>query len=114
MSSSQIKDEMLLPCTIRTIRNAQNTIVNKKLKGKPSRSKRYIDSCLNFERKHLTADTDWNDLVFSNEKKLHLDGPNGFKVYWYDMHKEKDLFLKTPIRRRMCHGLGRMCSQWWN
>ncbi|GBM83222.1 hypothetical protein AVEN_265611-1 [Araneus ventricosus] len=117
MSSFQIKDEMQLPCTSRTIRNAmsRNTnVVCNKLKGQPSRSKRRTDSCLNFERRHLTTDTDWNDVVFSNEKKLHLDGPIGFKVYWYDIHKEKRLFLKAPSRRRMCRGLGRICSRWWN
>ncbi|GBL74406.1 hypothetical protein AVEN_235365-1 [Araneus ventricosus] len=73
MSSSQIKDEMQFPCTNRTIRNTlhRNTnVVYKKLKGKPSRSKRRIDSCLNFEWKPLTAGTDWNDVVFSNEKSF--------------------------------------------
>ncbi|GBM76135.1 hypothetical protein AVEN_272981-1 [Araneus ventricosus] len=80
MSSSQIKDGMQLPRTSRTIRSAlhRNTnVVYKKLKGKPSRSVRRIDSCLNFEQKHVTAGTDWNDVVFSNEKKFHFDGPNG-------------------------------------
>ncbi|GBM83085.1 hypothetical protein AVEN_73084-1 [Araneus ventricosus] len=78
--------------TSRKIRNVLHRNTNgtyKKLKGKPSRSKRCFDTCLNFERKHLTAGTDWRDVVFSNEKKFHLDGPSEFNVYWYNMHKEK-------------------------
>ncbi|GBM11648.1 hypothetical protein AVEN_16957-1 [Araneus ventricosus] len=77
MSPSEVKEEMQLPCTSRTVRNAlhRNTnVLRKKMKGKPLHSKQCIDSCLDYEQKQLTGGTDWIDVVFSNLRKFHLDG----------------------------------------
>ncbi|GBM92595.1 hypothetical protein AVEN_106215-1 [Araneus ventricosus] len=110
MSSSQIKDEMQLPCTSETIRNAlhRNTdVVYKKFKMKPPRSKRRIDSCLNFERKHLRPGNDWRDVVFSNEKKLYLDGPNELKFDWFCMDKKTPFLVEMDVL-----WFGHICSLW--
>ena len=35
----------------------------------------------------------WETVVFPNEKKFNLDGPNSSKCYWHGLRKE-ELFLK--------------------
>ena len=36
----------------------------------------------------------WETVVFSDEKKFNLDGPNGYQCYLHNLRKEKQLFSK--------------------
>lgn len=44
--------------------------------------------------------TDWNRVIFTDEKKFNLDGPDGLKKYWHDIRKEP----KTLFSRRFGGG----------
>ncbi|GBM16461.1 hypothetical protein AVEN_94948-1 [Araneus ventricosus] len=70
---SQIKNEIQLSCTSRTIIQVNAllsypNVVEHKLKGIPPLSKRHVDSRINVARKHLTAGTNWNDMCFWTKK----------------------------------------------
>ncbi|GJQ69118.1 hypothetical protein Trydic_g6280 [Trypoxylus dichotomus] len=55
---------------------------------------------LNFEREHSQWSEDSKKVVFMDEKRFSLDGPDGFQHYWHELRKE------SKVVSRRLHGGG--------
>ena len=79
----QINIEMQFLCVCRTVVNASHrnpNVMYKVIKRKLSISTRHTDSRLKLARKHLEAGTNWNNMIFLDEK-INLDGPHECMFY---------------------------------
>jgi hypothetical protein len=64
--------------------------------AKPALEDCHRNARLNFARKHMAMGSNWDHVIFSDEKKFNLDGPDGFRFYWRDLRKEpKTIFSRN-------------------
>lgn len=49
-------------------------------------------------------------MIFSDEKKFNLDGPDGFKGYWRDLRKDKQYFSTRNFGGGSCMVWAGFCS----
>jgi hypothetical protein len=55
---------------------------------------------MEFARKYMHMNKEWNNVVVSDEKKFNIDGPDGFRSCWHDLH------LNNPPRISRNFGCG--------
>ncbi|CAF4635902.1 unnamed protein product, partial [Rotaria sp. Silwood2] len=63
-----------------------------KKKHSPALTTTHKDLQLTWAKYHMTWNNEWNKVIWSDEKKFNLDGPDGFSYYWYDLRKEEEIF----------------------
>lgn len=97
VSRAQIASRLGLPVskwTIGRVLNQSPNIKFRKMKGKPPLTITHKMTRLAWARSHMTWNEEWNSVVFSDEKKWNLDGPDGFQSYWHDLRKSPLVFSK--------------------
>jgi transposase len=95
-SARLLKTTLNLDASLRTCqrRLQQSPIHNyEKRKHMPNLQAKHKIARLDYAKRHLRASTNWTEIIWSDEKKFNLDGPDGFQSYWHDLRKEPDTFL---------------------
>lgn len=64
----------------------------KKRSCAPKLSEDHKNARVQFSKKMLRAHQNWHRIVFTDEKKFNLDGPDGWQYYWHDLRKEPESF----------------------
>ena len=67
------------------------------MQTKPQLKKIHIEQRLKFAKEAIETRLDFKSVVWSDEKKFNLDGPDGFAYYWHDLRKEKKYFSKRQM-----------------
>lgn len=49
---------------------------------------------LKFAEKYVTKGDFWQHVIFSDEKKFNLDGPDGCKYYWHDLRFDRKIMSR--------------------
>ncbi|KAM8702576.1 hypothetical protein ACLKA7_001912 [Drosophila subpalustris] len=82
-------------CDINASLSTVNRIISKakhlkrlKIKKKPPLNPAERAQRLNFCREHVAWTSQWHSVVFSDEKKFNLEGPDGYSYYFHDLRKE--------------------------
>lgn len=96
-SARQIKSENNLSVGVRRVRqilSASKYLKYKKMKRKPMLSPANVQGRKKFALDHIHWTNEWRKIIFSDEKKFNLDGPDGFSCYWHDLRTEEKIFSK--------------------
>jgi transposase len=90
-SSTQIKDELQLSQSTRTIQRILRkspTVIYKKFESKPALTEAQKEKRLSFAKKSIQDRVDWSEIIWSDENRFNLDGPDGIRYYWHDIRHE--------------------------
>lgn len=90
----QIRDELKLPVSTRRVQqilHADSNFVWTKRQVEPKLLQRHKDARILYARDKMSWTTEWTFVVFSDEKKFNLDGPDGCQFYWHNLKNEKQV-----------------------
>lgn len=121
MSAAEIKGELSLTvCTRRVqqiLHEDKNLVFTRKM-AKPRLTDFHKSARLEFAKKYVGKSNMWDKVIFSDEKKFNLDGPDGLQYYWHDLRKDP----KTCMSRNFGGGsvmvwgafslIGKLQLQW--
>jgi transposase len=97
LSANQIRTEQRIPLTTRSVQNiiaASPHMKYEKRKMHPKLDLKHVSARLSWAESKISWTKEWQRIIFSDEKKFNLDGPDGWQYYWHDLRKEPQSFSK--------------------
>lgn len=93
LNATEIREKLQLPVTPQHIglvlRKSGEVKWRKPLK-KPLLKPHHRVARLNFSKNHMTWSREWDQVIFSDEKKFNLDGPDCCSYYWHALGAKED------------------------
>ncbi|KAG3174910.1 hypothetical protein C6341_g9675 [Phytophthora cactorum] len=97
LSANQIRNKLpSLPSTSTVLRTlcSRSYMRYAKRKPTPALKPHHKKKRVAFAEKYASKRKFWRAVVFTDEKKFNLDGPDGFRFYWHDMRAEPKFISK--------------------
>lgn len=92
-NSTEIRHNLQLPVTsqhVSAILRGSGKVTWTKDKKKPLLKAHHKVARLEFAKVHMAWSTEWDRVVFSDEKKFNLDGPDMCNFYWHGLTQPDD------------------------
>ena len=94
-SASQMKTALGLQISVRRVQqilHATPHLKYRKMYQVPWMDDSHFEQRIKWAITHVAWKAEWSNVIFSDEKKFNLDGPDGLMHYWKD-HRKKPLYF---------------------
>ena len=99
LSAREIKESLDMQASISTIQRhlkKDSLLKYGRMSSKPNLTPSHKKSRIKWATNYVDLGLQWENVIFSDEKKFNLDGPDGCRKFWYDPANDKKNLFEVP------------------